>query len=68
MKKLNSIFIIIMLLLLTGSAVHAIPSLQLDIADGKYNTTTSTIVSTSNPFTLYAISFRIIKQKGRMLF
>ena len=37
-----------------STAAHAIPDLQLDIEDGVYNTTTETVVATSNPFTLYA--------------
>jgi hypothetical protein len=51
MKKF---FAVITLLLLTASFAYAIPSLQLDIAGGTYDTNTQTIVSTTNPFTLYA--------------
>lgn len=33
----------------------AVPTLQLDIAGGTYDTTTQTIVASGNPFTLYAL-------------
>lgn len=33
----------------------ALPTLQLDIAGGTYDTTTQTIVASSDPFTLYAL-------------
>jgi hypothetical protein len=41
-------------LLLAGTESYAIPSLQLDIQGGVYNTTTQTVVATGNVFTLYA--------------
>lgn len=34
---------------------HAVPALQLDIAGGFYDTTTETIMTSSNSFTLYAL-------------
>lgn len=36
-----------------STAAHAVPQLQLDIFNGEYNTTTETVVATTNPFTLY---------------
>ena len=51
---------LLLVVLLVGSVflcnqVEAIPTLQLDIADGAYDTGTKTIVATSDPFTLYAL-------------
>lgn len=40
---------------LLSSPALAIPSLQLDIGGGTYDTSTETIVANSNPFTLYAL-------------
>lgn len=37
-----------------AGAVHAVPTLQLDILDGIYDTTTETVVAQANSFTLYA--------------
>ena len=43
-------------LLATGAPVaQAVPALQLDIAGGFYDTTTQTILTSSNSFTLYAL-------------
>ncbi len=44
-------------LLLTGwiSVASALPALQLDILGGTYDTTTDTIVTSSDTFTLYAL-------------
>ena len=47
--------ITLLILLVTSSSALAIPMLQLDIADGKYNKDTETIMATSNVFTLYAL-------------
>lgn len=38
------------------SVAYAVPSLQLGIAGGTYDTTTETIVASTNPFSLYAFS------------
>ena len=57
MKKI----IYILLIIITGSLgiasrpAMAIPTLQLDIEGGSYDTTTETIVASGNPFTLYAL-------------
>ena len=37
-----------------AESVWAVPSLQLDISGGTYNSTTQTVAANSNPFTLYA--------------
>lgn len=42
-------------ILICGSAAFAYPVLQLDIAGGTYDTTTETIVSSGDAFTLYAL-------------
>ena len=39
---------------LTGTNSYAIPTLQLDISDGTYEYDTSTIITSSDSFTLYA--------------
>ncbi len=41
--------------LCSGMAFAVVPSLQLDIANGVYDTTTATTVATTNPFTLNAL-------------
>ncbi len=41
-------------LTLTGTRSYAIPTLQLDVSDGTYEYDTSTIVTSSDSFTLYA--------------
>lgn len=43
------------LLALGAPAAHAVPALQLDIAGGFYDTTTQTIMTNENTFTLYAL-------------
>ncbi len=53
MKHLNKFFAALALALAAPSA-NAIPTLQLDIAGGTYDTATQTIVSTGNTFSLYA--------------
>ena len=40
---------------LASVPAHAVPALQLDIAGGFYDTTTETIMTSSNSFTLYAL-------------
>ena len=40
---------------LTGRPAFAVPSLQLDIGGGTYDTVTESIVASSNSFTLYAL-------------
>ena len=45
----------VLFLLITPRASLAVPSLQLDILGGFYDTTTETIVSTDSSFTLYAL-------------
>jgi hypothetical protein len=42
--------------LLTALPASAAPLLQLDIVGGEYDSTTETIVATSNPFTLVAVA------------
>jgi len=38
-----------------SSAALCVPTLQLDISDSYYDTSTETVVSTTDPFTLYAL-------------
>lgn len=40
---------------LVSAPAHAVPALQLDIAGGFYDTTTETILTTSDTFTVYAL-------------
>jgi type II secretory pathway pseudopilin PulG len=54
MKHKLVILAAIMFVLVLGQSAQAIPTLQLDIQGGVYNTATQTVVSTTNPFTLYA--------------
>src|SRR5688500_915227 len=44
------------MVLVQGTLAHAAPVLQLDIAGGTYDSTTQTIVASSNPFTLIALA------------
>jgi hypothetical protein len=53
-KKIFISLLIIISILVSRSDVFAIPTLQLDIAGGTYNSTTQTIIASGNPFTLYA--------------
>ena len=55
--KIRAVIITIAALMLLISPVKsfAIPTLQLDIAGGRYDASTQTIVAGSNPFTLYAL-------------
>ncbi len=53
MKKIVSFTFV--LILIGVAPVFAIPTLQLDIADGVYDPVTETIVATSTSFTLYAL-------------
>ncbi len=70
MKLLRLKTVIVSLLLITGliffsaAGSHAIPTLQLDIAGGTYGSSTKTIVSTGNTFTLYAF---LIQDKYNLL-
>ena len=41
--------------LLSANVAFALPSLQLDIAGGSYDSATETIVSSGDPFTVYAL-------------
>lgn len=41
--------------MLWATSAFAVPVLQLDIANGQYDTSTETIVATENPSTLYAL-------------
>lgn len=43
------------LLTVGASVAHAVPALQLDIAGGFYDTTSQSIMTSSNSFTLYAL-------------
>ena len=65
MKKVIYILLIIITVSLgiTSGSVMAIPTLQLDIAGGTYDTTTETIVASGNPFTLYALLIEDSKNK-----
>ena len=55
LKTVFTVFLaVIGLILLTASKGLAVPTLQLDIAGGTYDSTTGTIVATSNIITLYA--------------
>jgi hypothetical protein len=53
MKRIQSV--LVLLLLLSASPAFALPTLQLDISNGIYDTPTETIVATGNTFTLYAL-------------
>lgn len=53
MKKFISLLNVILIFMLVSFA-EAIPTLQLDIQGGTYDPLTETILSTSDPFTLYA--------------
>lgn len=57
MDQMRRGFLIVTFLLLTSwvSVASALPSLQLDILGGTYDTTTETIVASSDSFTLYAL-------------
>ena len=46
---------LIMLLALSAAPALALPTLQLDIEGGVYNTADETVCATTNPFTLYAL-------------
>lgn len=55
LKTVFTVFLaVIGLILLTASKGLAVPTLQLDIAGGTYDSKTETIVATSNIITLYA--------------
>jgi len=54
MRSLRSLLVLASVLLLAPLAASAVPILQLDIAGGSYDTTTETIVTSSNSFTVYA--------------
>lgn len=53
-KITGAVFTLAVLGLLPHTA-HAVPVLQLDIADGTYNNSTQTIVTNADVFTLYAL-------------
>ncbi len=42
-------------LIVSAGAAHALPSLQLDVAGGTYDSSSSTIIAGQNPFTVYAL-------------
>ncbi len=50
-----TIIIAALILLISPVKSFAIPTLQLDIAGGTYDTSTQTIVASGDPFTLYAL-------------
>lgn len=54
-RILKKVFLVFSLILLSGSSAFAIPTLQLDITRGTYNTGDETIYAQSNPFTLVAL-------------
>ena len=70
MKKSKTLYVVAVLLaavcfsLTPGKTAWAIPSLQLDIFGGTYDTTTGTIVASSDPFALYA--YLIPDSKARL--
>jgi len=49
------LFVIVACLGMWRAPAFGVPMLQLDIADGIYDTTTQTIIATNDPFTLYAL-------------
>lgn len=53
--KIKAIIIAALMLLISPVKSFAIPTLQLDIAGGTYDTSTQTIVASDDPFTLYAL-------------
>ena len=55
MKIKATIIIAALMLLISPVKSFAIPTLQLDIAGGTYDTSTQTIVASGDPFTLYAL-------------
>jgi hypothetical protein len=52
---LIKVMIVCFLILVGSGLAYALPSLQLDILGGTYDTATETIVSTNSSFTLYAL-------------
>ena len=55
-RTVGFLSVLVLLILLVGTpSAHAVPALQLDIAGGYYDTTTQTILTSSNTFTLYAL-------------
>lgn len=63
-KKVIMSVIMLTCLLLIVPASHAIPTLQLDIQGGYYDSSTQTIMSNGSPFTLYAY---LIPDSGALL-
>jgi PEP-CTERM motif-containing protein len=55
LRKNLFLAIVLAFLVTMPSLAAAIPTLQLDIQGGVYDTSTQTIVSSSDPFTLYAL-------------
>lgn len=53
--KAHNLALALVILAMLPSAASAIPTLQLDIKGGTYDTTTQTIVSSGDQFTLYAL-------------
>lgn len=54
-RSFLSVLAILFVLGVGAPVAHAVPSLQLDIAGGFYDTTTETILTSSDSFTLYAL-------------
>jgi hypothetical protein len=52
----KSLVIVGFLSLVNANSALSAPLLQLDIAGGRYDESTKTIVASSNPFTLYALA------------
>jgi len=55
LRKIKLTILVVLLILSTAATSWAIPTLQLDIAGGTYDTMTETIVSTTSSFTLSAL-------------
>jgi len=55
MKKLFLVVMVCSAFLLIGNSASAVPLLQLDIVPSVYDSTTETIVASSDDFTLYAL-------------
>ena len=53
--KVNNLIMLLLASFFLCTTAQAEPILQVDIAAGTYDTTTETIVATSNPFTVYAL-------------
>lgn len=54
-KVLKNLFLVFFAVIVGSGSAYAIPTLQLDIQGGRYDTTDETIYATQNSFNLYAL-------------